>query len=62
MAATTQVKMRPGTSPRMEYDHGKDMMAKQIYSEKSRAAVYVDEISIRFALESGFAPSFTRRP
>lgn len=37
--AITTVKMRPGTRPRMEYDHGKDMMARQMYSEKSSAAV-----------------------
>lgn len=35
----TTVKMIPGTRPRIEYDHGKDMMAKQMYSEKSNAAV-----------------------
>lgn len=34
------VRMRPGTRPRTEYDHGNDIMAKQMYSEKSRAAVY----------------------
>jgi hypothetical protein len=38
-AAMTMVKIKPGTSPRMEYDHGKDMMARQMYSEKSSAAV-----------------------
>jgi hypothetical protein len=31
--------MRPGTRPRMEYDQGKDIIAKQIYSEKSKKAV-----------------------
>jgi hypothetical protein len=40
IAATTTVKIRPGTRPRTEYDHGNDMMARQIYSEKSKAAVY----------------------
>ena len=39
IAATTHVKMSPGTSPRIEYDHGKDMMARQMYSENSSAAV-----------------------
>ena len=38
-AATTTVKINPGTRPSTEYEYGKDMMAKQIYSEKSRAAV-----------------------
>jgi hypothetical protein len=37
--ATTTVKMRPGTRPKTEYEYGNDMMAKQIYSEKSNAAV-----------------------
>jgi hypothetical protein len=36
----TNVKMRPGTNPRTEYEYGKDMMAKQMYSENSSAAVY----------------------
>lgn len=40
IAATTTVKIRPGTRPSTEYDHGNDMIARQIYSEKSRAAVY----------------------
>lgn len=40
-AATTTVRIRPGTRPRREYDQGKDMMARQIYSEKSSAAVWV---------------------
>jgi len=34
------VKIRPGTRPRTEYDQGKDIIARQIYSEKSSAAVY----------------------
>ena len=37
--ATTTVSIKPGTNPRIEYDHGNDMIARQIYSEKSRAAV-----------------------
>ena len=37
--AITQVKISPGTKPRIEYDHGNDMIAKQIYSEKSKNAV-----------------------
>lgn len=35
----TTVKMRPGTNPNTEYEYGKDMIAKHIYSEKSKAAV-----------------------
>jgi hypothetical protein len=38
-AATTTVRMRPGTSPSTEYEYGNDMMAKQMYSAKSRHAV-----------------------
>lgn len=37
--ATTTVIIKPGTKPRTEYEYGKDMMARQIYSEKSKAAV-----------------------
>jgi hypothetical protein len=37
--AITKVKIKPGTRPRIEYDHGNDMMARQMYSENSRAAV-----------------------
>jgi hypothetical protein len=33
------VRINPGTRPRIEYDQGNDMIAKQIYSEKSSAAV-----------------------
>ena len=40
-AATKTVRMRPGTRPRMWYDQRKDMIARQIYSEKSNAAVYL---------------------
>jgi hypothetical protein len=36
----TTVKIRPGTKPRIEYDQGNDMMARQIYSENSSAAVF----------------------
>ena len=39
ISATEMVTISPGTRPRTEYDHGKDMMAMQIYSEKSKAAV-----------------------
>lgn len=39
--ATTKVRMIPGTRPRMEYEYGNDMIARQMYSENSRAAVYV---------------------
>lgn len=35
----TAVRIRPGTRPSIEYDHGKDMMAKQMYSENNSAAV-----------------------
>src|SRR6201989_899188 len=38
--ATTTVKIKPGTRPRTEYDQGKDMMARQMYSEKRKKAVY----------------------
>ena len=41
-AATTMVNMMPGTRPKTEYDQGKDMMARQMYSEKSRAAVWMN--------------------
>lgn len=34
------VMIRPGTSPKTEYEYGNDMIAKHMYSEKSRAAVY----------------------
>jgi hypothetical protein len=37
--AITMVRIRPGTRPRTEYDQGNDMIARQMYSEKSRAAV-----------------------
>jgi hypothetical protein len=39
MPAITTVRINPGTRPRIEYDQGKDMIAKQMYSEKSNAAV-----------------------
>ncbi len=32
--------MMPGTSPKMEYEYGNDMIARQMYSEKSSAAVW----------------------
>ena len=38
--ATTTVKIKPGTRPNTEYEYGNDMIAKQMYSEKSRAAVW----------------------
>ncbi len=38
-AATTTVKIKPGTKPKTEYEYGKDMIARQMYSEKSKAAV-----------------------
>lgn len=34
------VKIKPGTSPNTEYEYGNDMIAKQMYSEKSSAAVW----------------------
>lgn len=37
--AINTVKMRPGTRPRIEYDQGKDIIARQMYSEKRSAAV-----------------------
>ena len=39
MIATTTVKINPGTRPKIEYEYGNDMMAKQMYSENKRAAV-----------------------
>jgi len=39
--ATTTVKISPGTRPSTEYEYGKDMIARQMYSEKSSAAVCV---------------------
>lgn len=45
-AATTTVKIRPGTRPSTEYDHGNDMIARHMYSENSRAAVYVHTVSV----------------
>ncbi len=38
--ACTTVKIIPGASPSTEYEYGNDMIARQIYSEKSKAAVY----------------------
>ena len=43
--AWTTVKMRPGTRPSTEYEYGKDMMARQMYSAKSSAAVYTKSVS-----------------
>lgn len=37
--ATTTVRIKPGTSPRTEYEYGKLIMAKQMYSENNKAAV-----------------------
>jgi hypothetical protein len=37
--AMNTVRINPGTRPRIEYDQGNDIMARQIYSEKSSAAV-----------------------
>ena len=39
MAATTTVRMMPGTRPKIEYEYGKDMIARQMYSENRRAAI-----------------------
>lgn len=33
------VKMIPGTRPKYAYEYGNDMMARQMYSLKSKAAV-----------------------
>jgi hypothetical protein len=38
-AAWTTVKIKPGTRPRTEYEYGNDMIARQMYSENSKAAV-----------------------
>jgi hypothetical protein len=40
-AAITAVRIRPGTRPKIEYDQGNDMIARQMYSENSKAAVYM---------------------
>jgi hypothetical protein len=48
----TTVKINPGTSPRMEYDHGNDMMARQMYSEKSSAAVYLYQFALHRLMAS----------
>jgi len=37
--ATTTVRIRPGTRPKVAYEYGNDMMAKQMYSENNSAAV-----------------------
>jgi hypothetical protein len=37
--ATTTVKIRPGTKPKVAYEYGNDMIAKQMYSENNNAAV-----------------------
>lgn len=41
VAATPMVTRTPGTIPNTEYEKGKDMIAKQMYSENSSAAVYI---------------------
>ena len=41
----TTVRISPGTRPSKEYDHGNDMMARQMYSENSKAAVWRGRIS-----------------
>lgn len=37
--AMNAVRIKPGTRPRTEYELGNDMIARQMYSEKSNAAV-----------------------
>jgi hypothetical protein len=44
------VRINPGTRPRIEYDQGNDMIAKQIYSEKSSAAVFC-QLQVRYLIE-----------
>lgn len=39
MAATTTVKMIPGTRPSIEYEYGNDIIASEIYSENRSIAV-----------------------
>lgn len=41
--ATNKVKINPGTNPKTEYDQGKDMIARQIYSENKSPAVFCQE-------------------
>ena len=38
--AMTKVKIRPGTRPRLAYEYGNDMIARQMYSLNNSAAVY----------------------
>lgn len=48
--------MRPGTRPKTEYEYGKDMIAKQMYSEKRSADVcrrYVSQLSADLRQEHG---------
>ena len=45
--ATKTVRINPGTRPRTLYDQGKDMMARQMYSEKSNAAVFC-QLQVRY--------------
>ena len=39
------VKIKPGASPSTEYEYGKDMIARQMYSENSRADVCAQDVS-----------------
>jgi len=43
MAATTTVRIKPGTRPSVAYEYGKLIIARQIYSEKSSAAVCIED-------------------
>jgi hypothetical protein len=40
---TKMVIIIPGINPRTEYDQGNDKMAKQMYSENNRPAVFCQE-------------------
>ena len=44
--ATITVTISPRPSPNIEYDHGNDIMAKQMYSENKSPAVFCHEQSL----------------
>lgn len=51
-AAWTTVKIKPGTRPRTEYEYGNDMIARQMYSENSKAAVCRRKVCQSSSLEA----------
>lgn len=48
--ATATVTIKPGTRPSTEYEYGKDMIARQMYSAKSSAAVCEDSSETALSL------------